>query len=246
MKLESKVAVITGAGSGIAKATAVLFAEEGAKVVVADINDQNGKATVEQIKNNGGEAVFIHTDVTKSDDVSAMIDLAVSTYGGVDIMYSVAGIGQPVTPTEELSEEMFDKVIAINLKGVFLCAKYAIPVMKKNGSGVIINMGSIAGVRPRSQAIAYAASKGGVINLTRGLALELAGDNIRVNCINPVVTNTPILAASEGHVDEYKASVPLGRIAEPEDMAYAALYLASDEARMVTGHALNVDGGRSI
>lgn len=253
MRLANKVAIITGAGSGMGRATSILFAKEGAKVVVADINDSGGQETVRVIKANGGDAIFIHTDVSKAADVDGLIKKAVKTFGKLDILYNNAAIPQKAIPVELMDEAEWDRIYAVNVKGVFFGAKYAIPEMKKNGRGVIINTASIGGVRVRPAFAAYNSSKGAVIVLTKALALELAQYNIRVNCINPVSTDTPMLpqflAASadlQSGVKQLKSTIPLGRLATPEDIANAALYLASDEASLVTGIGLDVDGGRGI
>lgn len=248
MRLKQKVAVVTGGGSGIGRASAVMFAKEGANVVVADIHSEGGNETARIIQENGGQAVFVQTDVTKKNDVKNMIQKTVKTFGKVDILLNNAGIGQKASTTMELTEEEIDKILAVNLKSIFFGVQCAIPVMRERKRGVILIMASIAGVRPRSGASAYAASKGAANILAKALALELAPDNIRVNVINPVVTETPMLHSGQnaGKYDMLKSSVPLNRIAAAEDIAYAALYLASDEADMITGAAINVDGGRGI
>lgn len=253
MRLANKVAIVTGAGSGIGRATSILFAREGAKVIVADIKDNEGQETVRTIKADRGDAIFVHTDVSKAADVERLIKTAVQTFGKLDILYNNAGIPQKAIPVETMDEALWDRIYAVNVKGVFLGAKYAVPEMKKNRGGVIINTASIGGVRVRPAFAAYNSSKGAVIVLTRALALELAQYNIRVNCINPVSADTPMLpqfmAASpdvQSGINQLKSTIPLGRLATPEDIAYAALYLASDEASLVTGASLDVDGGRGI
>ena len=252
MRLSNKVALITGAGSGIGRTTAELFAREGAKVVAADLNEGPGAATVEAIRGAGGEAIFARADVSKGEDVKRMIDTCVETFGRIDVLYNNAGIAMNYTPVEEIDEALFDRILAINLRSVFLGAKYAVPHMKRQGGGVILNTGSTSGIRPRVGASSYAASKGGVIILSKALALELAPFNIRVVSINPVAVDTPMLETVFGSQDPEQArerriaSIPLGRLNRAEDVAYAALFLASDEAAMVTGTAFEVDGGRDI
>ena len=252
MRLANKVAIITGAGSGMGRASACLFAKEGAKVSVVDINMAGGQETVELIGRSGGLAQFISADVTKASDVDQMIQATVTAYARLDILFNNAGVPMSFTPIEEVSEELYDKILAVNLKGIFLGCKYATPIMKKQGSGVIINTASIAGVRARPGLNVYCASKGGVILLTKALAIELAPYNIRVNAINPVATDTPMLLGFIGDRDleegrkAFIATIPLGRLAIPEDIANAALYLASDEASMLTGTCIDVDGGRGI
>lgn len=252
MRLANKVAIITGAGSGIGRASAYLFAKERTKVAVADINDAGGEETVATIKADGGEAIFVHTDVSIASEVEHLVNVTKDKFGKIDILFNNAGILPKPIAIENIDESLWDQVYAINVKGIFLAIKYTVPEMKKAGGGVIINTGSISGVRPRPYSAAYSSSKGAVILITKALALELAPHNIRVNCINPVVTDTPLtrLRAEDTGWEEYKrlmeSTIPLGHMARPEDTAYAALYLASDESAMVTGTCLDVDGGRAI
>jgi len=248
MRLANKVAIITGAGSGIGRASAYLFAKEGAKLVVADINDAGGAETVENIKKNGGEAIFVHTDISVASEVENLIKVAKDKFGKISILFNNVGMFMPRTPVEDIEESLWDRMYAVNVKSIFLGVKYVVPEMKKAGSGVIISTGSLAGIRPAGRGIsAYESSKGAVITLTKTLAKELVADNIRVNCINPTITETPMIKLLPPEVVENVASfIPIGHMAKPEDMAYAALYLASDESAMVTGTALDVDGGRAI
>lgn len=252
MRLAEKVAVITGAGSGMGKATAVLFASEGARVVVADVDAVTGVETVRTITGAGGKATFIKADVSQDADVAALIVETVRAYGRLDILFNNAGVPQAFTPVEEVSAAMWDRIMAVNAKGVFLGCKHAVPVMKRQGGGVIISTASTAALRPRPGSNAYAASKGAVVTLTKALALELAPAKIRVNCIAPVAADTPMLPGFIGNkpLEEGKrgliSTIPLGRLAQPEDIAQAALYLASDGASLVTGVCLEVDGGRCL
>ncbi len=247
MKLDERVAIITGAASGFGCASAILFAKEGAKVVVADLDVEGGQDTVKAIQANGGEAVFVKVDVAKENDVEQMIHSAVEKYGGIDILFNNAGIEQIMTPIELLSEETWDRVFAVNVKGMFLGTKHALPELKKTGKGVIINTASVSGIRARPGLSSYTASKGACIMLTKALAIELAEYGIRVNCINPVAAETPFMKnLSEENKVKFRSTIPLGRFATAEDIAFAALYLASDDASMVTGAELNVDGGRTI
>jgi 3-oxoacyl-[acyl-carrier protein] reductase len=252
MRLPNRVALITGAASGIGRASAILFAREGAKVAVADIDEVGGMQTVESIVQQGGTAIFVKADITKAEDVERMIRTTAERFGKLDILFNNAGIGTSFTPLEEVDEALYDRVMAINVKSVFLGCKYAAPVMKANGGGVIVNTASISGVRPRPGLTVYAASKGAVIVFTKAIAIELAPYKIRVNCINPVVTDTAFITKTiaADQIDAAKkgmlSTIPLGRMGEPEDMAAAALYLASDDASLVTGVSLDVDGGRAI
>jgi 3-oxoacyl-[acyl-carrier protein] reductase len=252
MRLENKVALITGAGSGIGRATAELFAREGAKVAVVDLSPESGEVTVEAIRELGGDATFVRADVSAAADVQDMIQQTVRKYGRLDILFNNAGVPMGATPIEEVDDDFFDKVMAVNVRSVHLGVKHAVPVMKQQGGGVILNTASTAGIRPRPGLSAYAASKGAVISLTKALALELAPFKIRVVSINPVATDTPMLPEFFGSADpvearkRFTASVPLGRLNRPDDIAHAALYLASDEAFMVTGTAFEIDGGRDI
>jgi 3-oxoacyl-[acyl-carrier protein] reductase len=257
MKLLNKVAIITGAGSGFGRATAILFSKEGAKISVADIDEKGGQETVKLIKGQGGDAIFIRVDVSKSGDAEKMIKATVDKYGNLDILFNNAGIPMSFTPVEEVTEDLWDRIIDVNVKGIFLGSKFAVPFMKKRGGGVIINTASISGVRPRPGLSAYSTSKAGAIMLTKALAIELAPFKIRVNCINPVAAETPMLARfmeaggatgekfEEGR-KRFIDTVPLGRLAQPEDVAYTALFLASEEASLITGASFDVDGGRGI
>ena len=245
MRLKDKVAIITGAASGIGKATAKLFAEHGAKVVVADIDKDGGSQIVTQIQNGGNEAIFVETDVTLKVDTEKMVAQTVETYGKLDILFNNAGIAMRL-PVAELPEEDWHRCLDVNLTGVFLCAKAAIPAMLKNGCGSIINMSSIYGVVGADVRAAYVASKGGVTNLTRGMALDYAENNIRVNCICPGFVETPLVAGVIKTPEEYQTLAdkhPMRRLGQPEEIAYGALYLASDESAFVTGIALPIDGG---
>jgi len=254
MKLKGKVALITGGGSGFGRAIAILFAKEGARISVVDINTESGRETVDLIKQNNGNAQFILADVARAPDVDRMITETVDLCTKLDILVNNAGMPMSSTPIEEVEEDFFDRIMSINLKSIFLGCKYATPIMKKQNGGVIINTASISAVRPRPGLSAYTASKGGAIALTKAMAIELAPDNIRVNAISPVAANTPMFPGFIGdpnvNIDEavqlVAATIPLGKLAVPEDVAYAALYLASDEASIVTGINLEVDGGRGI
>ncbi len=257
MKLSNRVALITGSGSGIGRASAILFSQEGAKICVVDIDIEAGNQTVEIIKEKGGQAICIKADVSQEADVEMMVKTTVHTYGGIDIMFNNAGIPMNPIPIEDVKEDYWNRIMNINLKSVFLCTKYVVPIMKKQGKGVIINTASAQGVRPSLGRNAYCASKAAVIQLTKAVALEVAQHNIRVNCINPIATNTPMLPKfidESGPADEkweeakrsLIAAVPLGRIATPEDIAYAALFLATDDSAFLTGTGLDIDGGRLI
>ena len=248
MRLADKVAIITGGGSGIGKVSSYLFAKEGAKIAVADIDAVGGEETVATIQADGGEAIFIHTDISIVPEVEHLVKVTMDTFGKIDILFNNAGICNVSTPVENIEEAWWDRIYAINVKGIFLGVKYVIPEMKKVGGGVIINTASLAGHRPVKDNSAYASSKGAVITLTKALALELAPYNIRVNCINPAITETPMIEIlSEEQKKVSISRTPLGgRAARPEEIAYAAVYLASGESPFLTGASINVDGGRSI
>lgn len=255
MRLKDKVAVITGAGSGFGRGTALLFAREGARVVVADRDEAAAEATAEAIRQAGGEAWAVRVDVTDPEAVETLVAGTAARYGRIDVLHNNAGVPMPFTPLEEVSLEQWERIFRVNVTGVFLGCRAVIPVMKRQGGGVILNTASTAAVRPRPGLAPYNASKGAVAVLTRTLALELAPYRIRVNAINPVAGDTPMLrgfiGADAGEAYEagrrrFAESVPLGRLSTPEDVAYAALYLCSDEASLVTGVLLDVDGGRDV
>src|SRR6266550_3224183 len=253
MRLKDKVAIITGAGSGIGAATAVAMAAEGARVVVADVNEAGAKTTVQKIEGAGGHAVAMTADVTRAADNQALVERAVAAWGRLDIYFANAGVPQWKTDVEEVDEKTFDTIFDVNVKGVYLGAKYALPVMKRARRGVFLITASTAAIRPRPGGQIYAASKGAVVTLAKALALEVAPHGVRVVAIAPVATHTPMLPIFMGkqRVDaeglaRYEKTVPLGRLNQPEDIASAAVFLASDEAAMITGSVLEVDGGRCI
>ena len=253
MRFEQKNAVVTGAASGFGAAIATRLAAEGAKVVVADVDEEGGRRVVGAITDAGGRAVFVRTDVSSAADVKRMIDAPLTQFGGLDILVNNAGFTHRMMPLWELPDEEYERVFATNVRGVFLGCKYAVPVMKERGNGVIVNTASIGAVAPRPGVTAYNATKGAVIVLTRGLAVEVAPFRIRVNAVNPVAAETGFMKGAVGLEklpDELRqqlaATIPLGRLAEPRDVATAVLFLASDEAAFLTGVCLDVDGGRSI
>jgi len=246
-RLDNKVAIVTGAGSGIGRAAAILFAKEGAKVVAADWVAEGGEETVKMIKKAGNEATFIQVDVSQEEDVRKMIKTAVDTYGKLDVLYNNAGVLYDQGPTETITKENFDKTIAVNLWGVLLGMKYAIPEMLKAGGGSIINQASRAADRGCLNLVAYTASKGGVLAMTRVTAREYAPKNIRVNAINPCTTATPmVMAMPDWMKEQFLKEIPMGRFGKPEEIAQVALFLASDDASWVTGHGFVIDGGAEI
>ncbi|TET88682.1 MAG: glucose 1-dehydrogenase [Dehalococcoidia bacterium] len=245
-KLDGKVALITGAASGIGRATALLFAKEEAKIAVADYVPAGGQETVKMIQKAGGDAVFIEADVSQAANVERMVKTTVNAYGQIDILFNNAGVGQTGDSMVETTEDEWDRVLNINLKGVFLCSKYAIPVMLDQGGGVIINTASIAGLVGLPGIPAYGVSKAGVIQLTRMMAAEYGRQDIRVNCICPGAIQTPMTESVSLPMDAYIQVQFLNRTGQPEDIARAALYLASDDSSFVTGVALVVDGGWTV
>lgn len=244
-RLKDKVAIVTGGGSGIGRSTCLLFAQEGAKVVVADYVADGGNETVRQIKAVGGDASFVLTDVSKSADVQNMIATTVKTYGRVDVLFNNAGIEGPSSKIANYKEEDWDRVIAIDLTSVYLGMKYVLPEMMKQGGGSIISTASVAGLVGFPGSGAYAAAKAGVINMTRMVALEYADKNIRVNCICPGIIETPMVDRVVGNrpKDRVIKAEPIGRLGRPEDIANAALFLASDESSFATGAPFIIDGG---
>lgn len=248
MRLEGKVTLITGAGSGIGKLTAKLFASEGAKVVVSDVVDDAGRATVEEIRADGGEAAFVHADVSNPSDAEAMVRFAVDTFGGLHVLMNNAGIFHPqddsVTNTPD---DVWERTIAINLKGVFLGCKFGIPAMLESGGGSIINIASfVAIVGAATPQIAYTASKGGVLAMTREIAVEFARKGVRANSLCPGPIETPLLQellADPARRQRRLVHIPMGRFGQAQEIANAALFLASDESSLMTGAALVVDGG---
>ena len=246
-RFEGKVALVTGGGSGIGRATSLAFANEGAKVVIDDINVQGGEETLAMVKRAGAEAVFVKADVSKAAEAEAMVQKAIETYGRLDCAYNNAGVGEPLKRVHKTSEDNWDRVMATNLKGVYLCMKYEIPHMLKQGKGAIVNTSSLAGLKGLSGQAAYVASKHGVVGLTKSAAIEYATLGIRINCICPGVINTPLIAPNmkdRPHVEKgYIDMEPIGRLGKPEEIASAVLWLCSDEASFAIGSIFSVDGG---
>ncbi|HEX3504887.1 MAG TPA: glucose 1-dehydrogenase [Xanthobacteraceae bacterium] len=247
MRLEGKTALVTGAGSGIGKCIAETYAREGARVAVVDLDAGAAKHAARGI---GNQAIALRCDVSKKDDINRVVDETLTAFGGLDILVNNAGATHINKPMLEIGEEEFDRIYAVNVKGVFLGCQAVVPHFRKAGGGVIINIGSTAGLRPRPGLSAYNATKGAVHILTKTLAVELAPDRIRVCAIAPVATDTPLLPSflgpAPGQREKFISTVPLGRLAQPQDIANAALFLASAEAEFVTGNIVEIDGGRTI
>ena len=248
MRLNSKIALVTGAGSGFGRGIAARFAEEGAMLVVADINEEAAKMVAGEI---GDSAIAVGADVSKNSDVEEMIRQTVVQWGRLDILVNNAGTTHRNKPMTEVTEEEFDRIFAVNVKSVFLTARHGVPLMKEQGHGIILNVASTAGLRPRPGLAWYNTSKGAMITATKAMAIELASFKIRVNAINPVAGETGMLHLFMGEDTpekraQFVSSIPWGRLSQPQDMANAALFLCSDEADMVTGTCMEVDGGRCI
>lgn len=253
MRLSGKIAIVTGAGSGFGEGIAKRFAQEGAGVVVNDINAAGGQRVAGEISSAGGKAVFVKEDVTRAKDWASLVGAAQSAFGRLDIVVNNAGWTHRNKPYLEVTEAEFDRVYAVNVKSVYLAAIHAVPVFRKQGGGCMINIASTAGIRPRPGLTVYNSSKGAVVLMSKSMAGEFGPDNIRVNCVNPVFSPDTALSAefAGGAVSEearkrFLATIPMGRFSTPLDVANACLYLASDEASFISGVCIEVDGARSV
>ena len=251
MRLDGKVAIVTGGGSGFGEGIARRFAEEGCKVVVNDINEAGGERVASEIKAAGGQAAFIKGDVSKDADWAAMLKFTIDTFKDLDIVINNAGTTHRNQPVLDVAEKDFDRVYAVNVKSLYHSARNIVPYFRKKGGGVFVTIASTAGVRPRPGLVWYNGSKAAAIVASRAMAVELAPDKIRVNVVNPVAGDTPLLAEFMGADTpemraKFVASIPLGRFSQPRDIANACLYLASDEADFITGACIEVDGGRCV
>lgn len=245
-----KVAFVTGAANGIGRATALAFAREGANVVVADISEQGNQETARMIEELGGRAIAVRCDVTRAEEVKASLDKAVEAFGRLDVAFNNAGSEQAITALVDLTEEEWDRIVSINLRSVFLCMKYQIPLMLKQGSGAIVNTSSGAGVKGFKGQAAYVSAKHGVVGLTKAAALDYASQNIRINAVCPGIIDTPMMDRFSGGTPEGRQQVilqePIGRMGQPEEIANAVVWLCSDAAAFVVGHALVIDGGQTV
>lgn len=246
---KGKVAFVTGAGSGIGRAAALAFAREGASVVVADVSEDGNQETARMIEESGGQALALNCDVTRTEDVKAALDKTLEAFGHLDFAFNNAGAEQSLTPTADLNEQEWHRIIDINLRGVFLCMKYQIPLMLRNGTGVIVNTSSGAGVKGFRDQAAYTAAKHGVIGLTKSSALEYASQNIRINAICPGIIDTSMMGRVTGGTSEGQQRVigqePVGRMGKPDEIAAAVVWLCSDPAAFVVGSAIVIDGGQT-
>lgn len=252
MRLKNKTALVTGAGSGYGAGIAKRFAQEGANVMIADIDERNGRAVGEQINSAGGRASFVKVDVSKAPDVANLLAVALQTFGSADIVVNNAGTTYRRKPIHEVTEAEFDRVFAVNVKSILLSARVMVPHFRSHGGGVFVNIASTVSFRPSTGLAFYNASKAAVVSISKTMAMELGPDNIRVNCVNPGAGETGLLADFFGEtikpemLERYVNIVPLRRLTTAEDVANACLYLASDESKFVTGATLNVDGGKAI
>lgn len=251
MRLKGKAALVTGAGSGFGEGIAKRFAAEGARVLVNDVNREGGERVAAAIRAAGGEAAYAHGDVSRSADVAGLLEAAKQAFGGLDVVVNNAGVSHRNQPLLGVTEAEFDRVFAVNVKSLYWTAQHLVPHLRSRGGGCFVNIASTAGVRPRPGLVWYNGSKGAMITISRAMAVELAPDRIRVNVINPVAGDTPLLATFMGEDTperraQFVGSIPLGRFSQPRDVANAALYLASDEADFITGACLEVDGGRCV
>jgi 3-oxoacyl-[acyl-carrier protein] reductase len=249
-QLDGKVAIITGAGSGMGKSSAILFAKEGASVVGADVNEEAVKATIAGITADGGKAIAVKTDISDEESVKALVAETVKTYGKIDILFCIAGFPEASQPITEIPLSQAQKIYSVNVIGTWLCVKYAYPELKKTGNGVVLTIGSGAALRPRGGTALYSSSKGAIVTMTRALANEFAPD-VRVNCIMPGGTDTPMMKQFvPGFNDEIKANIaasyPLKKFVQPEDIANIGLFLAADTGSKMTGAEYMVDSGLSI
>jgi NAD(P)-dependent dehydrogenase (short-subunit alcohol dehydrogenase family) len=245
-----KIAFVTGAGSGIGRAAALAFAREGANVVIADVSEQSNQETARLIDERGGRALAVTCNVTRTQDVKAALDKIIGTFGRLDFAFNNAGSEQAITATADLTEEEWDRIVAVNLRGVFLCMKHEIPLMLKQGGGAIVNISSGAGVKGFKGQAAYAAAKHGVVGLTKAAALDYAPQNIRINAVCPGIINTQMMDRFTGGTAEGRERVisqePIGRMGQPKEIANAVLWLCSDASSFVVGHAMVVDGGQTV
>jgi NAD(P)-dependent dehydrogenase (short-subunit alcohol dehydrogenase family) len=245
-----KVAFVTGAANGIGRAAALAFAREGASVVVADVSEQGNQETARMIEELGGRALAVRCDVTRAQDVKAALDKGVEAFGRLDFAFNNAGSEQAITATADLTEEEWDRIVRVNLRSVFLCMKYEIPLLLRQGGGAIVNTSSGAGVKGIAGQAAYCAAKHGVVGFTRAAALDYASSNIRINAVCPGIIDTPMMDRFTGGTPEGRERViawePVGRMGKPEEIAAAVVWLCSDAAAFVVGHALVIDGGQTV
>jgi len=251
MRLEKKVAIVTGGGSGFGEGISKRFAAEGCQVIVNDINVDGGERVVSEIKSSGGQAAFVNGNVAVDADWASLLKATIDQFGHLDIVINNAGTTHRNKPMIEVTDEEFDLVYNVNVKGIYYSAKHIVPYFRKQGSGNFVTIASTSGLRPRPGLVWYSGSKGAAIIASQAMAVELAPDNIRVNVVNPVAGDTPLLSEFMGSDtpeirEKFASVIPLGRFSQPRDIANACLYLASDEADFITGTCIEVDGGRCV